>query len=92
MKKCMHVYILTNQNRTVLYTGVTSDLAKRLFQHCVSQKGFTAKYRVHYLIYAEEYENPVDAITREKSIKSMSRKEKIILIESINPEWTFLSV
>ena len=82
------VYILTNDRRTVLYTGVTSDLKGRVYQH--KEKllpGFTARYNVHKLVYYEAFGAPYDAITREKQIKAGSRRKKIDLIDSFNPGW-----
>ena len=83
-----YVYILTNVNHTVLYTGVTSNLVKRVHEHkSKAVKGFTEKYNLHKLIYYEIFEEIVSAIDREKSIKGWMRYKKIDLIESINPEW-----
>lgn len=90
MKKYF-VYILTNRSKT-LYTGITNNLSRRIREHKTgSLKGFTSKYRINQLVYAEEYNNPRDAIIREKQIKGWLRKKKIELIESINPEWNDLS-
>ena len=82
------VYILTNKNNTVLYTGVTSTLIKRTIQH--KEKlvpGFTKRYNIDKLVYFEFYTDIRDAIAREKQIKAGSRKKKVELIESMNPEW-----
>ena len=85
------VYIVASDHRT-LYTGVTSDLGKRVFEHRHGiTKGFTKKYNVHRLVYFEEMDNPLSAITREKQIKSWSRQKKVTLIESRNPDWRDLS-
>ena len=82
------VYIITNNNNTTLYTGVTSDLIKRTYQHKNKFiKGFSQKYNCNKLVYYEIYLDIFHAITREKQIKSGSRKKKIQLIEKINPEW-----
>ena len=89
---CYYVYILTNVRRRVLYTGVTNDLKRRLFQH--RQKladGFTAKYNVHYLVYFESTSDPYSAITREKQLKGWRRSKKIALISNLNPDWDALS-
>jgi putative endonuclease len=88
-QKHYYIYILTNKRNTVLYTGVTSNISARLWQHCEKQdkKSFTAKYNVDRLVYCEEYDDINAAIAREKQIKAGSRKKKITLIESINPEW-----
>ena len=88
----MYIYILTNQNKSVLYTGVTNDLIKRVYEHKYHfDKGsFTSRYNVEYLVYFEETDNPVAAIEREKQIKGWNRKRKIKLIESKNPNWNDL--
>ena len=86
------VYIMTNKKNTTLYTGVTSNLPERVWQH--KQKlvdGFTKKYNIITLVYYEYYNDMRDALEREKQIKGGSRKKKIILIESINPNWNDLS-
>jgi len=82
------VYILTNRFNGTLYTGVTSDLPRRIWQH--KQKvtmGFTHKYNLTRLVYFELYGDMYQAISREKQIKAGSRKAKTRLIESINPAW-----
>jgi putative endonuclease len=82
---------MTNKSRT-LYTGVTNDLNRRVYEHKQKLiKGFTSKYNITKLVYYEEYNDINDAIRREKQIKGWSRKKKIELIESINPEWKDLS-
>ena len=87
-----HVYILANRTRA-LYTGVTSDLRARVFEHkSHSVAGFTARYNVDRLVYFEEYGEPVLAIEREKQIKMLNRAKKIALIERENPEWLDLAV
>lgn len=88
MRKICAVYILTNFKKSVLYTGVTSDLIARVVKHKEKQKkGFTQRYNVSYLVYFEVFSDIRDAIVREKQIKAGSRKKKIDLIESINPAW-----
>lgn len=88
MQKQSFVYILFNKSDGVLYTGITSDLVKRVFEHKSKViKGFTQKYNVDKLGYYEVFEDIEQAILREKQIKAGSRKKKIELIESINPEW-----
>jgi putative endonuclease len=83
-----YVYILTNVNNKVLYTGVTSELVKRVYEHKNKQvDGFTKKYNVCKLIYFEVFDDMMNAITREKQIKGYLRSKKIRLIESKNPEW-----
>ncbi|MAL19316.1 MAG: excinuclease ABC subunit C [Balneola sp.] len=86
--KNLYVYILTNKNHTVLYTGVTSDLVNRVWQHKNRQvKGFTKRYNLDQLIYFEGPGDPIYAIEREKQIKSGSRQKKIDLVNSMNPTW-----
>ena len=83
------VYILTNSNNTVLYTGVTSDLVARIQQHQLKiyPKSFTSKYRVDKLVYYQNYPTVSEAIAEEKRIKGGSRMKKIKLIHSQNPTW-----
>jgi len=86
-----YVYILTNTNNTVLYTGVTSNLVKRVYEHKNKEvRGFTEKYSLHKLIYYEIFEDILNAITREKQIKGWLRSKKISLIEKLNPDWNDL--
>lgn len=88
MEKQYYVYIMTNQRNTVLYTGVTNNLARRVFEH--RQKlidGFTKRYNVDKLAYYEIFDDVNYAIAREKQIKGGSRQKKIDLIEKVNPEW-----
>jgi putative endonuclease len=83
------VYIMTNDNNSVLYTGVTSNLKERLSQH-ISKKhpqSFSARYNIRKLVYYERFDIIGEAIKREKQIKGGSRKKKLELINSINPEW-----
>lgn len=82
------VYIMTNVHHTVLYTGVTNNLARRVLEH-QSGKGsvFTKKYNVNKLVYFECGNDVNMAILREKQIKAGSRKKKLDLINSMNPEW-----
>ncbi|MDX2173607.1 MAG: GIY-YIG nuclease family protein [Bacteroidota bacterium] len=87
------VYILTNKNHTTLYTGVTSNIVKRLFEHRngIYKNSFTNKYSLHKLVYYEVFLRIEDAIAREKQIKGGSRLKKENLILSINPNWFDLS-
>jgi len=87
------VYILTNKNNTVLYTGVTSNLPKRVQQHKqkVYELSFTSKYNLNKLVYWEAFQEIGDAIFREKQIKAGSRQKKINLINLLNPEWRDLA-
>jgi putative endonuclease len=83
-----HVYIVTNQRNGTLYTGVTSDLRKRVWQHMnKALPGFTAQYGLRRLVYFEEFRAIAFAIEREKQIKAGSRKKKLQLIEKENPGW-----
>ena len=83
-----YVYIMTNKYNTVLYTGVTSDLKKRAWQHKEKlADGFTKRYNVTKLVYYEVFHGIRDAITREKQIKGGSRQKKIDLIQSMNADW-----
>lgn len=82
-----YVYILTNQMGSVLYTGVTSDLVRRVYEHKnhLDQSGFTSKYNVTKLVYFEKTSDVKAAIEREKQIKSWKRQRKIALIMESNP-------
>ena len=83
-----YVYILTNKRGKVLYTGVTNDLSRRIYEHKHgSIDGFTKKYNVNKLVYFETCEYAVDAIAREKQVKGWSRKKKDELITAFNPGW-----
>jgi len=87
------VYIMTNAHNTVLYTGVTNDLARRVYEHKHGLGSlFVKKYNVHKLVYYEVGDNIHSAIAREKQIKGGSRHKKIDLINKLNPEWKDLSV
>lgn len=82
------VYLLTNRYNNVLYTGVTSDLSRRIYEHKNKLvKGFTQKYNVDRLVYYEVFPTIMDAIDREKQIKGWSRKKKQDLINAVNPKW-----
>jgi putative endonuclease len=82
---------MTNKSNTVLYTGVTNDLIRRVFEHKNKLvEGFTKKYNVDKLVFCEVYEDINSAIAREKQIKGGSRKKKIQLIENINKSWNDL--
>ena len=88
MDKQCYVYILTNKNNTVLYTGITNDLKRRVYEHKEKiMPGFTKKYNAAKLVYYEVFNDIENAITREKKIKGGSRLRKIILIEKMNYEW-----
>ncbi len=88
MNKQYYVYIMTNNNNSVLYTGMTNNLIRRVYEH--KEKiidGFTKKYNCTKLVYYEIFNDPYNAIAREKQIKAGSRKKKIDLINSMNPNW-----
>jgi len=87
-RKQYYIYIITNKINTVLYTGVTSDLKKRIWEHKEKvTEGFTKNYNINKLIFFEIYNDPENAILREKQIKAGSRIKKVKLITGINPEW-----
>ena len=85
------IYIMTNKIKTTLYAGVTSSLAKRVYEHKNNtHKGFTSHYKCEYLVYYEIFDDMESAITREKQIKAGTMKKKIDLINSLNPNWNDL--
>jgi putative endonuclease len=87
-EKQYFVYIMTTMNNTVLYTGVTNDLHRRVLEHRANKGSmFTKKYKLYKLVYFESGERIDVAISREKQIKGGSRKKKLDLISSINPNW-----
>ena len=87
-----YVYLLTNLNHTVLYTGVTNNLERRVAEHKAGvHEGFTKKYNVHKLVFFETYASIMDAIAREKQIKGGSRAKKLALINVDNPNWEELA-
>lgn len=88
MEKQPAVYIVTNKRNGTLYTGVTSNLPKRIYEHKNNvTEGFTAKYNCHTLVYFEMHETMEAAIEHEKQIKAGSRNKKLALIENQNPDW-----
>jgi putative endonuclease len=92
MTRQCYVYIMANPRRTVLYTGVTSNLVRRVWEHRNGLGGeFTAKYHSSELVLYEVFQDSYNAITREKQIKAGSRRRKVSLIERMNPEWRDLS-
>ncbi len=85
------VYMMSNKKNGTIYTGVTSDLIKRVAEHkSGTMDGFTKRYECKALVYFEMYEDMTQAIIREKQIKGGSRRDKINLIEATNPQWTDL--
>ena len=88
MNRQYYIYIMTNKRNTVLYTGVTNDLKKRIYEHKEKLvEGFTKKYNVTKLAYYEVFDDIESAILREKQIKSGPRQKKIELINGMNKEW-----
>jgi len=91
VNKHSFVYMMTNRTNRVLYTGVTSDLKKRVWQHRdKSVAGFTSRYNLDKLVYYEVYSSMSSAINREKQIKAGSRNKKNELVNKINPQWVDL--
>ena len=87
------VYLLASKKQGTLYTGVTSNLVHRIYQHKENlAEGFTNKYHIHRLVYYEIHSDIYEAITREKRIKKWRRQWKINLIEQKNPEWLDLAI
>ncbi len=90
-KRQYYVYIMTNKSNT-LYIGITGNLTVRIYQHKYKLvKGFTLKYNISKLVYYEVFDNPEEAIIREKQIKRWTRKKKINLIKEMNPKFKDLS-
>ena len=89
MERGGYVYIMTNKNNTVLYTGVSSGLKNRVYEHKTGKykNSFTYRYNCHKLVYYEGFNLIEEAIAREKQIKKSSRKKKESLINQMNPEW-----
>jgi putative endonuclease len=87
------VYILASERNGTLYIGVTSDLAKRIWQHRnAAFSGFSSRYSIHRLVWFEVSDNMYAVITREKQLKKWNRMWKLRLIETTNPEWRDLAV
>ncbi|MFC1555320.1 GIY-YIG nuclease family protein [candidate division KSB1 bacterium] len=92
MNRKYYVYILTNKNNSVIYTGMTNNLNRRLIEHTNGLiNGFTKDYKVIKLVHFEEFSYVNDAIKREKQIKSWSRQKKIELIKENNENWSDLT-
>lgn len=88
-----YVYILASKRNGTLYTGVTSDLAKRVYEHKHDLvEGFTKRYQVHALVYFEQADDVYAALAREKKLKKWRRVWKLALIEKVNPQWKDLSL
>lgn len=89
-----YVYIITNKNKSVLYTGFTNDLQSRLYYHVnpeAHSKHFSHKYKCKYLVYYEHFQDVEIAIEREKQIKRWGRWKKELIINTFNPNWNFLN-
>jgi len=84
-----YVYILANVTNVTIYTGITNDLVRRIYEHKThaDPESFTSKYRVHKLVYFEQTGDVRSAIEREKQIKSWKRSRKNQLVSSMNPKW-----
>ena len=90
--KAFYVYLMTSRSRVVLYTGITNSLMRRVWQHQNGEiEGFTKTYKVNRLVYYERFNDPRDAIAREKEIKGWRREKKNALVERMNPTWADLS-
>ena len=88
MEKQYYVYIMTNKNNSVLYTGMTNDLMRRVYEHREKLvEGFTTKYNVGKLVYFEIFRDVESAMLREKQIKGGSRAKKLDLINDFNKDW-----
>jgi len=91
-ERLYYVYLLTNWNNSVMYIGVTNDLKRRVYEHQNKLvKGFTEKYNINKLVYFEQTNDVITALTREKEIKKWRREKKNSLVISGNPEWNDLS-
>ena len=87
-----YVYILSSRTHSVLYTGVTNDIARRIYEHQEeSIDGFSKEYKIKKLVFVEYFNDIRDAIAAEKTMKAWSRKKKDALINKLNPEWKDLS-
>ncbi len=88
MLRTYYVYILASKRNGTLYIGVTNNLIRRIYEHKNDMtEGFTKRYRIHRLVYYEEFNNVNDAITREKRMKKWKRSWKIELIQPVNSKW-----
>jgi putative endonuclease len=83
-----YVYIMTTRNNTAIYTGITNNLIRRIHEHRNGMvPGFTKRYKINKLVYYEAGKDVIEAITREKQIKSWVRQKKLALISSVNHDW-----
>jgi putative endonuclease len=91
MDRYYYVYIMTTRKNTALYTGVTNDLKRRIYEHKEKLiEDFTKRYNINKLVYYEIFTNSIDAIKREKQLKGGSRKKKVELINGMNNGWVDL--
>ncbi len=92
--KLFSVYIITNYNNSVLYTGITNNIERRLYEHKngIIKYSFSHKYRLHKLVWYETFPHPEEAIKIEKKIKGWTRKKKMALIQKKNPSMQHLSL
>ena len=91
MQFVYYVYLLASRKHGTLYVGVTNNLVRRIYQHkSHAVRGFSSRYNVHLLVWFESYDDPTNAIAREKEIKKWRRDWKVNLIEQSNPEWVDL--
>ena len=86
--KNYYIYIMSNNHSTVFYVGITNNLDRRSIEHIhkLHKNSFTTKYNIERLLYYETYDNPTDAIRREKQLKKWGRSKKLLLIKKENPE------
>ena len=92
MERTYYIYLLTNWNHKVLYTGMTNDLERRLYEHRYKLvQGFTTKYNVNKLVYYEQTGDVIAALEREKEIEKWRREKKNNLVTEANPQWLDLS-
>ena len=91
-REAFYVYMMTNKGQTTLYIGVTNSLVRRVPQHRSGDvSGFTERYNLNRLVYYEQYNDPLDAIAREKQLKRWRREKKEFLIGKMNPTWEDLA-
>jgi putative endonuclease len=93
-QKSYYIYLTSNKGNTVIYTGVTNNLYRRMSEHKdknINPQSFAKRYKITKLVYYETFDSIYDAINREKQIKAGSRQKKINLIDSLNPKWNDLS-
>jgi putative endonuclease len=88
MDKQFYVYMITNYSESSIYTGITNDLIRRVYEHKNKlNNGYSSRYNINKLVYYEVFDDPINAIAREKQIKGWTRIKKKKLITSFNPDW-----